>query len=121
MAIIVTEGPYIHHYSPYIGDTFSRSMEILEGDPAALVDLSDDTFRIIIERLDTQAVLHTLTLGDGIEITGTGEITWTLTSAQTATWPVNARLRYEIKRTTAGGSVKTLQAGFMDTKKLISN
>jgi hypothetical protein len=102
--------PPITNHQLYRGDTWSRTINIKEG--GVLTDISADAFSLRITDI-RGAVLHTLSIGSGIERTGTGQITITLSAAQTALLPVNQDLPYDLEWTRSTGAVKTLTRGKM--------
>lgn len=119
--VSLTDGPYIYHYRPTVGNTLSRRIIFWEGDPLALADITDDTFRMVVEYLDTGALVMDMTLGDGIEFADDNSIRWTIDAADTEDWEPPRPMRYAIVRTKANGQVRTIQAGNIIPQKFQNN
>ena len=103
----VTNGPYRKNYTPYRGDTFADGFAITTDGEAE--DLSGDDFNMQIRDAATDEVVHDLTIGDGIEVSG-NNVVFTLTATQMRALPIKLYI-YDIEWTRSTGVVKTLQNG----------
>ena len=104
------------------GSTFSRTIRIMDGEtPSAAVDLTGQTFRGQIRKYATDATaVATFTCTVLDQGTNTGEMTFSLTAAQTAAIVLKAQktaLRtaidysYDIERVLVSGAVERLLEG----------
>jgi len=110
-AVKLKRTPYRKDYTgdnaPYRGDTFTDGFSITEGGVAA--NLSSDDFQMQIRDAATDAVVHDLTVGDGLTVSG-NTVSFALTPAQMRDLPIKLYV-YDIEWTRSTGVVKTLQVG----------
>lgn len=94
------------------GETFAFQLTWKTGTPAAAVDLTDYTARMMIRTGPEAAdALLSLTQAAGITLGGAaGTIVVTLTAAQTATLPAR-KLVFDLELVSAGGVVTNIARG----------
>lgn len=97
--IEVTEGPAIIHRQPQIGYTFKGVISSFKENGVTL-DVSNDSFELVLEDADGVDILPPLTIGNGIEFEGDG-IEWRIEHTDTANFTKNAKWKYSIKWTRA--------------------
>lgn len=111
-------GHIVRNYSPYIGDTFSECIRIVENGVAANVSL--DGWKMKIADMATGTEFVTLENNSGISFPGDGRVSIELSATQTAQFNPKKRYVYDIQRTKQDGVVKTLQRGIIQPYKDIT-
>lgn len=113
------EGP--KQYTPLIsqGETFNRIISVVDR-YAAPIDFTGYSAKLRIRNSATKLQLLELTNGAGLTFGGSGIITWTMTSAQTATLPVGVSSVYDLKVTSSGGAVSYLIYGYLNVKERVT-
>lgn len=114
----ISLSPAIVHFEDLVqGDTMTWRITLTDGnsDP---IDVTGDSFDMDIRRLDNSLVLS-FAIGDGIEITGAGEITGTIDPADTVGLEQDFTYQYDVQWT-SGATVRTIAWGQIQLLKQIT-
>lgn len=108
-AVNITLLAATQNHALYAGNTFSSQITLKED--GTEIDISADTFNFNV--VDNRgAAVAELIIGSGIEFGSTGVLIVRVEGADTADWPTNCDLQYELIWTRdSDGLKKTIQVG----------
>jgi hypothetical protein len=113
MSVIKAEYPYPYKIAMYRGNTWNKQLLIKDGGVA--VNITGDTFTLVVRNAATGEVAAQLTSGSGLSSPATGLLNIAFSATQTHAMPTT-RLEYELRWDRANGEKISLLAGAVEVK-----